>query len=420
MRLMSMNFLRSEGHSHPNYSTMSELAQVSETPVGDSDTSEALSLYEQRQLMEKENEARAKAQLNPLVLVVVNFISSLAIFVLYLISMEMVISIVLTVGCTLYVYWLMSDNVNGDFTGSGMNSVLLSFAVINPITATISMAFRRREDALTSTSVVRSTLLELYAAHAVWDWGQTPGVLDDSGRTRSTVNWLTHSDAVCTEIMHINHELVRYLTLPSTSRARHKTTPVGRREAKRTNSVGDDLYASIVGRIAHMALYCEILKREGLPPNEATRVRQWERMVLEHSEKLKRIKDYRTPQALRSFGRLFSMLLPPFYSALFAELAVTLNSLAMGIIFAVITCVALTGLFETVSQFEDPFIPSSVLDGVQSPKEFVGDFEKHILTMRGRFFPKAAPFKQDSAKCSILVKQSQVSIASNIRLLSED
>ena len=61
---------------------------------------------------------------------------------------------------------------------------------------------------------------------------------------------------------------------------------------------------------------------------------------------------YRTPQGLRSFGRLFSMLLPPFYAPYYAQLAHDVNSLGIAITFAIFTALALTSLFETISQME--------------------------------------------------------------------
>jgi hypothetical protein len=132
-----------------------------------------------------------------------------------------------------------------------------------------------------------------------------------------------------------------------------------------------------------MADMTEIIKREGLPPNEATRIRQWELAVLEETEKLRMLKVYRTrkfrskqpmhgdfetfcrilnylriplhfpAQSLRSFGRLFSVFLPPLYAPYYAELAFSLNSLAVGIIFACLTSLALTGLFESGIQMEE-------------------------------------------------------------------
>jgi hypothetical protein len=192
--------------------------------------------------------------------------------------------------------------------------------------------------------------------------------------------------------------------------------PLGRKEAKRTDAVGSQLYDSVLVRIGVLSDLCEILKREGLPPNEATRVRQWERIVQENCEKTRMIKDYRTPQALRSYGRLFSLLLPPFYAPFFAEMAFKLQSLAMGIVFAALTAVALTGLFETVSQFEDPFIDSSVLDGVHVRQLLIDDLGTQILALRLHFFPDAPPFQHPVHRRD----SSVASVPSAVRLLNND
>lgn len=61
---------------------------------------------------------------------------------------------------------------NSSFDGSAMDWVLLSFAVITPISAWIGMAFSRREQALQHVAVMKSTLWSIFAAHACWDWEQ--------------------------------------------------------------------------------------------------------------------------------------------------------------------------------------------------------------------------------------------------------
>jgi hypothetical protein len=64
----------------------------------------------------------------------------------------------------------------------------------------------------------------------------------------------------------------------------------------------------------------------------------------------------------------------------------------MAITFSVLTSLALTALFETISQLEDPFVDSSVLDGVDVQNELLDDFEPQLLTARQRFFPSAGAF----------------------------
>jgi hypothetical protein len=60
----------------------------------------------------------------------------------------------------------------------------------------------------------------------------------------------------------------RMLTLPSDTRARHKMTYMGHAEAARIYQIHTRLLQSIVVRMGHLAEICEVLKQEGLPPNE--------------------------------------------------------------------------------------------------------------------------------------------------------
>jgi len=104
------------------------------------------------------------------------------------------------------------------------------------------------------------------------------------------------------------------------------------------------------------------------------------------------IKKYRTPQALRSFARLFSFLLPPFYAPYYGQMAVELNSLGVGITFSVMTCIALTSLFESLSQMEDPFVGLYVLDGIHVQRELGEDLLAELLECRRCHFQKAPDF----------------------------
>ena len=98
------------------------------------------------------------------------------------------------------------------------------------------------------------------------------------------------------------------------------------------------------------------------------------------------IKLYPTPQALRSFARLLTVFLPPFYAPSYAEIALGLYSLAAGIIFSVLTSLALTALFETISQMEDPFLGHASLDGVDVDSELSSSFVVQCIMMRSHFF----------------------------------
>mmetsp|Transcript_3517 Transcript_3517/g.5366 ORF Transcript_3517/g.5366 Transcript_3517/m.5366 type:complete len:276 (+) Transcript_3517:509-1336(+) len=269
-----------------------------------------------------------------------------------------------------------------------MSWTLLSFAVITPMTSSIRMAFSRREVALSHLSVVKSTLLSIYSAHACWNWA-TP---KKEGRDPA-FDWLQHTDKILKTSVQLCNELMRLLTLPTSTRARHRVTCYGRKEAKDIEYVMTKLHLTILDRMGNITDLCEDLKYQGLPPNEATRIRQWERMLIEKIEMLLVAKKYRTPQALRSFARLFSIFLPPLYAPFYSQMATEMNSLAMGITFSVITCIALTALFESIVQIEDPFTGKVALDGIDVSKELGDDFREQLLSYRLHHFANAQPFQ---------------------------
>ena len=110
------------------------------------------------------------------------------------------------------------------------------------------------------------------------------------------------------------------------------------------------------------------------------------------------IKKYRTPQALRSFARLFTVFLPPFYAPFYGQMAKDLESLAFAIAFSVLTSIALTSLFESISQMEDPFTGKVALDGIDVGKELQENFQEQLLCYRAYHFGTKTnpfPFSQD-------------------------
>jgi hypothetical protein len=91
---------------------------------------------------------------------------------------------------------------------------------------------------------------------------------------------------------------------------------------------------------------------------------------------------------------LFTLFLPPFYAPFYATMAVELNSLGMAITFSVVTSIALTALFESLSQLEDPFVGGN-LDGVDVESELRDEFLVELLDIRHHWFPDAPPFQMN-------------------------
>ena len=163
-----------------------------------------------------------------------------------------------------------------------MNWVLLSFAVITPMSRSIGFAFSRRETALGHLAVIKSTLLSIYSSHACWDWATSK----NEGRNSQSFDSLKHTDKLLDTSIQICSEMTRLLTLPSCTRARHRVLSAGKSEAKEIENVMNELHLCILERMAVITDLCEDLKYQGLPPNEATRIRQWERMLVEKIGKI--------------------------------------------------------------------------------------------------------------------------------------
>jgi hypothetical protein len=96
------------------------------------------------------------------------------------------------------------------------------------------------------------------------------------------------------------------------------------------------------------------------------------------------------------------MFLPPFFAPYYAQLAINVQSLGLAIAFAILTSFALTSLFETVDQLEDPFGSTKnpegfsnlyLLDGVNVQTELVATIQLEIGTLRKHFFPNSTPLK---------------------------
>ena len=83
------------------------------------------------------------------------------------------------------------------------------------------------------------------------------------------------------------------------------------------------------------------------------------------------------------------------YSAYYAQLGKDVNSLGVAIAFSVLTSLALTSLFESIAQMEDPFVGAIGLDGIDVTTEMFSEFKQELLDYRSLFYPDAAPFEMD-------------------------
>ncbi|KAL3796255.1 hypothetical protein HJC23_008575 [Cyclotella cryptica] len=369
-----------------------------------------------------EKRAREIAKHSVPTLFVVNLCSAALVFLKMLLNPESMLGLVLTVGATLIAYYavLSKEEAQGtsmeyDWNGN-IPTVLLSFAIITPISSSITMAFTRRENALRSLAAFRSAVYNLYVAHASWDWGQChkgqgrKGCFENeedmaavygkdykNGEGKKKIDFMQHSETTLRQLIHLSDGLYQYLTLPTATLAKHRFTSWGRNKSKQILSCGRSLFTlNVNGRMTMISQLCEALKYRGLPGAEAARMRQWENFITTAMEELRIVKKYRTPQALRSFGRLFTMFLPAFYAPSYVQVARDTDSLAMGVAVGVVTSIALTALFECVRQLEDPFVSHVTLDAIDVREELVVLVYQELMTAREVLFPEAESFELNS------------------------
>mmetsp|Transcript_10356 Transcript_10356/g.12154 ORF Transcript_10356/g.12154 Transcript_10356/m.12154 type:complete len:461 (-) Transcript_10356:53-1435(-) len=320
-------------------------------------------------------------------------VSGLVVLFYYLVTLETIISVGLTIGLT--IFWHRKHADSTDFDGGTIDFFFIGFAVITPITVSLGLAFGRREQALYEIRRIRTCCFQIYNAHAIWNWkGSDP---ESSGRVEAGINWLHHSDKVLEQLIGIGDELCRFLTLPTSSRSYHRTMSCGRKEAADIVEVAYRLFDSLyTQRLTQLSFLNEKFKTLGVSHSEVSRLRQYERYIGESMEALRMIKMYRTPQALRAFGRIFTLIIPPFYAPRFAQVAFDLDSLALGICFATITPFALTALYESTQILEDPFVGYVSLDGIDVTEEFEVLHWHQLINSRKVLYPHAEDFHETS------------------------
>jgi hypothetical protein len=317
---------------------------------------------------------------------------------LIVVTIEAIVSCTLTSALT--VYWYRHHVNDPDWDGNSINFILVAFTLTAPMTAALTMAFTRREQALHMIADFRSFSYHLYLAHALWDWEDAVG-----GRSGSKIDMVEHCDAVLAQLIGIGDELSRFLSLPNTSRSRHRHTKQGRREAARTIEVAYHLLDSMATqRLTRLVIYSERLKKYGVPSGEISRVRQYERFLSSMIEQLRMVKMYRTPQAFRSFARIFTLVLPPFYAPTFAQVARDVDSLGVGIAFGIVTALGLIALFESQQILEDPFTAYLALDGIDVHEEFEVLHYAQLINTRKLVFPDAPAYP--AARRAALTSQS--------------
>lgn len=185
---------------------------------------------------------------------------------------------------------------------------------------------------------------------------------------RSELSKRSHLTATRAELMFFIDSLSSILNAPRVSSARHFYTVAGIAERSAVLEQVEFLNSRVTEHMHNLSLFTEKMKAEGLPAGEATRIRAFESTVLNCVEQLRALKGYRTPLGLRSFARLFILVIPVMFGPYYVSVAIATN-LPFSIVTSVVTSWSVQALYNLRHQLEDPFNYRSSRDAVNVEKE---------------------------------------------------
>ena len=295
---------------------------------------------------------------------VLDLLAALAVFVDHILTLDTLLSTTMAIASVLVCYHY------GLVLTMAMNFGILSVGVIFPLSLSISQAFARREAALRSLVQFRCFAVCIFSAHRLWDW--------DGGNGRRLHVPPEHVAGVRQLLQSLFSAICTYCLLPRGGHARYYYTACGVREAKELQTALDRQIRRVERAVGRLALANEAFKVAGLPSGEASRVSQYVQKMLEQWELLRAIKEYRTPNAMRAFARVYILVLPVLFAPYFVHIALETSdtwaggagegsrvAFACGI--AATVSVMLAGLFSVELSMENPFSPS--LDAVRVQHE---------------------------------------------------
>ncbi|HEY0304480.1 MAG TPA: hypothetical protein VGC44_05890 [Longimicrobiales bacterium] len=194
---------------------------------------------------------------------------------------------------------------------------LIAIAIIFPLGFAINAAFSRREKVLEAYASLKGAGVMLYFQHRDWLDPVVPEVLE-----RSRV---------------LTRELLREIN-----------NYMRRRQPTDIDAV--PVYAAF----AELSGLSENIRQSGAYPSDAARVNRGLAMMAVDFEKMRNIRNYRTPASLRAYSQLFLNLLPILFAPHFAFLAER-EGVAVSLVVAAVYATLLVSLDNIQEALEDPF-----------------------------------------------------------------
>ena len=221
---------------------------------------------------------------------------------------------------------------------------LIGIAIVFPIVFSINAAYSRREKALEHYSVFKGSALSIRYAHMHW--------IDENqkeNRQGKKINGDEHVNRIDKIYKKLFDNIYKYL---------HSIKP------------DPETYDHIIKLFGDISLSNEKLRPFVLDTENARSHNNLRLMAVE-LENIINIKNYRTPNSLRAYTKVFLNIFPIIFGPFFAHIAIT-KGIEFGLVMAIIYSLVLTILDNIQEDLEDPF------DGIGSD-----DIRLNFPTMLG-------------------------------------
>ena len=209
---------------------------------------------------------------------------------------------------------------------------LISIAIVFPIVFSIHAAYNRREKALEHYSIFKASALSIRYAHSHWAHEK-----QKENRENKILDRNEHIDRLDGIYEDLFKKIYDYL---------HSKKPKS------------ETYDQIITLIGKISLSNEKLRPFVLDP-ENVRSNENLRLMAVELENIINIKNYRTPNSLRAYTKVFLNIFPIIFGPFFAHVAIE-RGIEFGLVMATIYSLVLTILDNIQEDLEDPF------DGVGS------------------------------------------------------
>jgi hypothetical protein len=291
---------------------------------------------------------------------VMNEVAALWIWFITMFSLESIVVIANAAVATLvYCYHAEAYAVKLDFS-------FLAFAVIFPLTFLLQSTFGRREQALSFLADFKGAVLSTALMTLTVDWPDTDGDL--------TTGRLSLPEQFNANVLKDFQELVQlvyqYLSMPHVSHARNVVFWSKQQTSKRVRALQNGIVKQINDTMFDLTMHTEEMRKYGFPSGEASRLHQYHQFLQQRFEHLRTFKYYRTPQATRSFGRAYILILPWLCGPYFSWVYVTTAHALYAIVLAAFTFLIVLGLLNAQQGMEDPFLADfkSWMPGIDNVK----------------------------------------------------